>query len=115
MQKIKAGVNAKKTKKAQAEYKEARAALDKEKENLIEKISFIYGKEQAHYVSMGKLWVGMPQHLLLLAMGKASNIRQSVVGMNMVTQTWYYSNKSKGSNLEVVILNNEVSSWNENA
>lgn len=117
LQKVKAGVNSKRVKKAQASYEEARNTLKQQKEKLIDQISFIYGAEQAHYVSMGKLWVGMPQHLLMVARGKANNIKQSV-GVDMITQTWYYSefDKMRGATretLEVHIVNNQVSSWKE--
>lgn len=116
LQKIKAGINSKRIKKAQASYEEARVALNQQKQKLIDQISFIYGAEQAHYVSMGKLWVGMPQHLLMVARGKANNIKQSV-GVDMITQTWHYTehDKTRGTkqNLEVLIVNNQVNSWKE--
>lgn len=117
LQRVKAGSHEKKIQKAREEYEQAKQAQQQEKTKLIETISFVYGNEQAHYVSMGKLWVGMPMHLLMIALGKANNIKQSVA-VDAITQVWYYSefDKLKGANqdkLEVVLVNNEVVSWKE--
>lgn len=116
MQKIKGAGLEKRVKKARAAYEEAKQIQGKEKDKLIDHISMVYGVEQAHYVSMGKLWAGMPMNLLLVARGKASNIKQSV-GVDSVTQTWMYTetDKNTGSSrktLEVVLINNEVNNWN---
>lgn len=117
MQKVKSGLQRKNLARAKTQYEEARKNLDDEKRKLIDNISLIYGQEQANYVSMGRMWVGMPMPLLMVAKGKANNIRQTV-GVDTVTQTWLYTETDSVTGrtkekMEVMLVNNEVSGWKE--
>lgn len=117
LQQVKASGREKRVAKAREEYERAKQIQHEEKQRLIDTIAGVYGNEQANYVSMGKPWVGMPMHLLMIALGKANNIRQSV-SVDAITQVWLYSefDKLRGVNqdkLEVVLVNNEVVSWKD--
>jgi hypothetical protein len=117
LQKVKMGLQRRNIQKAKVQYTEAKIALDEEKKKLIDSISLIYGLEQANYVAMGRMWVGMPMSLLMVAKGKANNIRQTV-GVDSIAQTWLYmeTDRSTGKSrekMEVMLVNNEVSGWKE--
>jgi len=103
---------------AKAEYDEVRNDQKKNREKLIDAIGEVYGFNYASMVRSGQLWQGMPVNLLLIAKGKASNIRQTV-DTKAISQIWQYFSGDKYAvsqkpQLEVVIRNNEVISWEEN-
>ena len=103
---------------AKAEYDEVRNDQKNNRDKLIEAIGEVYGFNYASMVRTGQLWQGMPVNLLLIAKGKASNIRQTV-DTKAISQIWQYFSGDKYAvsqkpKLEVVIRNNEVISWEEN-
>lgn len=116
MQRVKSKSLEKKTAEAKANYEEAKVALKESKDKLIDTIAKIYGNDYAYMVSTATLWEGMPTQLLLIAKGKANNIKQSA-DTNSIMQTWSYhkldsTGKAK-STLEVTIKNNLVIRWED--
>lgn len=115
MQRVKSASHQKAIVKAKTAYDEARNNQKEEREKIVENIIEVYGYESGKKVRNGELWVGMPIHLLLLAKGKANSIRQSV-DTNTITQTWIYTQgegkKASSKDIEVIIRNNQVHSWN---
>jgi hypothetical protein len=117
VQSIKSGKHTSFIKQSQNEYNVAKVALDDNKKKLLGLIGDVYGHNYAHMVSMGSLWEGMPMNLLMLAKGKASNVKQSA-DTNAVTQIWTYSlfDERAGKHtpcFEVVLRNGLVESWTE--
>ncbi len=117
IQKVKSGKQSYAVTKAQNEYNEAKSALEENKKKLIGLIGDVYGHSYAHMVSMGSLWQGMPMNLLMLAKGKANNVKQTA-DTNAVTQIWTYSLFDEKSgrhtpSFEVVLRNGLVESWTE--
>lgn len=117
IEKVKSGKQSSAVIKAQTEYNEAKAALEENKKKLIGLIGEVYGNSYAHMVSMGSLWQGMPMNLLMLAKGKANNVKQTA-DTNAVTQIWTYSlfDEKSGKHtpsFEVVLRNGLVESWTE--
>ncbi|MBP9688582.1 MAG: hypothetical protein KBE91_03160 [Bacteroidia bacterium] len=117
LQKIKFSKSNSKIEKAKAEFKEAKELLETNKQKLIGYIGDVYGHNYAHMVSMGILWEGMPLNLLMLAKGRADNVKQTA-DARAITQTWIYSTFDDRSgthkpNLEVILKNNLVESWVE--
>lgn len=117
VQKIKSGKQSAVVLKAQQECNDAKVALDENKKKLLGLIGDVYGHNYAHMVSMGSLWEGMPMNLLMLAKGKANNVKQSA-DTNAVTQIWTYSlfDERTGKHtpcFEVVLRNGLVESWTE--
>ncbi len=117
IQKVKSGKQSAVIVKAQNDYNEAKVALEENKKKLIGLIGEVYGNSYAHMVSMGSLWEGMPMNLLMLAKGKANNVKQSA-DTNAVTQVWTYSlfDERTGKHtpsFEVVLRNGLVESWKD--
>lgn len=117
MQKVKSKGFDNRLQSAQREYEEAKKNLSENRHKLIQIIGDIYGHSYGHMVNIGTLWEGMPMHLLLVAKGKANNIKQTV-DTNAIMQTWYYTQydpKTGGHkpSLEVVLKNNMVVRWQE--
>ncbi len=117
VEKIKFSKSSAKITKAQLEYKEAKDLLEINKQKLIGYIGDVYGHNYAHMVSMGMLWQGMPLNLLMLAKGRADNVKQTA-DTRAITQTWIYAtfDEQTGSHkpkLEVILKNNLVDSWVE--
>lgn len=116
LQRIKSTQNEKVVAQAKADFEDAKEKLKESKRALIESISKIYGNDYAYQVSNGLLWVGMPTQLLLIAKGKASNIKQSA-DTNSVTQVWLYNTTDQTGKvkhaMEVFIKNNLVIKWED--
>lgn len=103
--------------KAKNDYNEAKAALEENRIKLIGLIGEVYGHSYAHMVSMGSLWEGMPMNLLMLAKGKANNVKQSA-DTKAVTQIWTYAlfddrTGKHTPSFEVVLRNGLVESWRD--
>jgi hypothetical protein len=116
MQRVKSKKLDNKTAETKAAYEEAKAQLKESRDKLIDAIARVYGNDYAYMVSTETLWEGMPTQLLLVAKGKANNIKQTA-DTNAIFQTWsYHKLDSMGktkSSLEITIKNNLVIRWEE--
>ena len=87
------------------------------KDDLISEIAKQYNSEYAERVSKGTIWIGMPDTLLLVAMGKAGEIKESFF-KDKVTEKWYYDGYRTRLNtykyrLEVIVENYTVAGWKD--
>lgn len=116
LQKSKSRKHEQKINQAKAAYDEAQAQLKESKNKLLDTISSIYGNEYGFMVRNGEMWIGMPTQLLLIAKGKANNIKQTA-DTNAVMQTWIYNKVDQfgkiQSSLEINIKNGLVLKWDE--
>ena len=101
---------------AKTAYDQAQAKLKESRNKLLDTISSIYGNEYGYMVRNGEMWIGMPTQLLLIAKGKANNIKQTA-DTNALMQTWIYNKVDQfgktQSSLEVSIKNGLVLKWDE--
>ena len=116
LQKLKSRKHEQAITEAKNAYDEAQAQLKESKNKLLDTISSIYGNEYGYMVRNGEMWIGMPTQLLLIAKGKATNIKQTA-DTNAVMQTWIYNKVDQfgkvQSSLEVNIKNGLVLKWDE--
>lgn len=107
----------KKIEEAKQNMFEANKAKNLAKENLIKEIAKQFDNNVAEKVSKGIIWNGMPDFLLIAAMGKANEIRESFL-RGTTTEKWYfggYRNRlgNVKYNLEVIVENNKVIGWKD--
>ncbi len=116
LQKSKSRKHEKTITEAKTAYETAQTLLIERKNKLLDTISSIYGNEYGYMVRNGEMWIGMPAQLLIVAKGKANNIKQTV-DTNAVMQTWIYNNMDQfgktQSSLEINIKNGLVLKWDE--
>ena len=74
---------------AQQEYNFAENDLISTKKKIIDSIAKIYGQEKAEKVNAGSIWVGMPFYLLMVAIGKANDKKESIYKGTTI-EKWYY-------------------------
>ena len=116
LQKSKSRIHEKTIIEAKNAYEIAQAQLKESRNKLFDTISSIYGYEYGYMVRNGEMWIGMPTHLILVAKGKANNIKQTA-DTNALIQTWIYHNVDQfgktQTSLEINIKNGLVLKWDE--
>jgi uncharacterized protein YpmB len=105
------------TKVAQQEYDLAKSDQIATKNKLIDSIAKIYGREKADKVNVGTIWIGMPMHLLMVALGKANDLKESIY-KGTTTEKWYYGEYQTRLGtykykLEITLENDEVVGWKD--
>ena len=74
---------------ANSEYEIADENFKLIKEKLLKSVSEIHGHKKAEQIAQGIIWISMPKHLLLVAKGKAYDIKESIY-KDIVIEKWYY-------------------------
>jgi len=102
---------------AQEEYDLAKNDQVRTKNSLIDSITKIYGKENAEKVNAGTIWTGMPIHLLLVALGKANEIKENTY-KGTTSEKWYYGEYQTRLGtykykFEITLENDEVVGWKD--
>lgn len=102
---------------AQKEYNIAMSNQIASKKGLKDSIAKIYGQEIAEKVHAGTFWIGMPMHLLMVALGKANDIKESIY-KGKTTEKWYYGKYQTRLGtykykLEIILENDEVVGWKD--
>lgn len=102
---------------AQIDYDDAIRERNLTKKKLMASITKVYGKEKANKVANGIIWIGMPMHLLLVAVGKANDIKESIYREKRV-EKWYYGEYQTRLGtykykLEIIVENDEVVGWKD--
>lgn len=85
------------------------------KHKLFESIIKVHGKEKADLIAQKLIWTGMERHLLLIAKGKAYNIKESIY-KDITTEKWYYGEYTNrlGNykySFEITLENDKVVAW----
>lgn len=102
---------------AQQEYDLAKSDQSATKNKLIDTIAKIYGREKAEKVNVGTVWIGMPTPLLMVALGKANDIKESIY-KGTTTEKWYFGEYQTRLGtykykLEITLENDEVVGWKD--
>jgi hypothetical protein len=102
---------------AEMDYQNAKEEEAATKSQLIKVVTKVYGQEKAELVDKGTIWSGMPMHLLLIARGKANEIKKSVY-KDTVTEKWYYGEYQTRQGTykykkELTLENDEVVGWKD--
>ena len=102
---------------AKSEYESANENFKLAKAKLLKSVSEVHGNEQANKVAQGIIWMAMPKHLLLVAKGKAYDIKESYY-KETKTEKWYYGEyiNRLGNykyTLEITLENDEVVGWKD--
>ncbi|PIQ49052.1 MAG: hypothetical protein COW03_07010 [Cytophagales bacterium CG12_big_fil_rev_8_21_14_0_65_40_12] len=102
---------------AQQDYELGKSDQVATKRKLIDSIANIYGQEKAQKVNVGTIWIGMPMSLLMVALGKANDIKESVY-KGITTEKWYYGEYQTRLGtykykLEITLENDEVVGWKD--
>jgi len=102
---------------AQKEYSDAQYKESKLRFSLIKTIENLYGTDKAQKVDIGTIWIGMPETLLLIARGKANDIKQTIYHDN-VKEKWLYGAyetrlRTIKHKLEITVENNVVVGWKD--
>lgn len=102
---------------AQQEYNKAMDNQLSTKYKLIGSIANVYGNDKAEKVKIGTIWMGMPMHLLMVARGKANDIKESIY-KGKTTEKWYYGEYQTRLGtykykLEIILENDEVVGWKD--
>ncbi|MFE3849210.1 hypothetical protein ACFX5D_14670 [Flavobacterium sp. LB3P45] len=87
------------------------------KQELIAEIEKQYNSDYAEKVAKGTIWMGMPDILLSVALGRAGEIKESFF-KDKVTEKWYYNGYRTRLNtykyrLEVIVENYKVAGWKD--
>lgn len=87
------------------------------KEKLFTMIENMYGPEKSEKVKAGTIWIGMPMHLLMVALGKPDDTKENIY-KNKTTEKWYYGEYQTrvGSykyKLEIILENDQVVGWKD--
>lgn len=103
--------------KAQREYDIALNEQTLTKRKLFDSISNVYGQEKADRVNDGTIWVGMPMYLLMVAVGRAKDIKESITKGKKI-EKWYYGEYQTRVGtykykLEVTLENDVVAGWKD--
>ena len=106
-----------KIKKAKKQMLKAIEDKNIAKENLIQELSNHFDSEISKKVSQGNIWSGMPDFLLIIALGKASEIKESFFH-GITTEICYYGRyKTRLGNIrynrEVTLENKIVVGWKD--
>lgn len=102
---------------AQQDYDNAKNEKLHTKKKLIDSIAKVYGTEKAEKVNAGTIWMGMQMHLLMVALGKANDIKESIY-KGTTTEKWYYGEYQTRLGtykykLEITLENDEVVGWKD--
>lgn len=102
---------------AQQDYDNAKNDQRSTQRQLIDSIAKIYGQEKADKVNEGTIWMGMPMHLLMVARGKANDIKESIY-KGTTTEKWYYGEYQTRLGtykykLEIILENDEIVGWKD--
>lgn len=102
---------------AQSKYDIAENDRKQSRQKLLNSISKAYGSDKADKVAKGTIWMGMPMHLLLVASGKANEVKESFYRSNRI-EKWYYGEyvNRLGNykyTLEVTLENDEIVGWQD--
>lgn len=102
---------------AEQNLNRAKKELGEAKQQVIEQITQVFGRERADKVDKGIVWVGMPHILLMVAMGKAQDIKESLY-KGVLIEKWYYGKYQTRLGtykykLEITLEDGEVVGWKD--
>ncbi|VDH02920.1 hypothetical protein [Bergeyella zoohelcum] len=102
---------------AEQNLNRAKKELGEAKQRVIGQITQVFGRERADKVDKGIVWVGMPYILLMVAMGKAQDIKESLY-KGVLIEKWYYGKYQTRLGtykykLEITLEDGEVVGWKD--